>query len=98
MCIGDFTKGEIMRYFVLFAVIAVCAPFTIGSTIANAAKAKWTCSAKGMKKGSYSGGTSAYIHLESYKSGNRYPVTVVNPTKVTGSTSDGTNFTCNVKP
>ena len=65
------------------------------TSIANAAS--WTCSAAKLKNYSYSGGSSAMIHLSPYSKGGRYPVKKVNANKVTGTTKDGTKFTCTKK-
>lgn len=48
-----------------------------------------------MVNGSYDGGNSAYIHLEGFSSGGNYPVTLNSSrTVATGTTANGTKFTC----
>ena len=58
---------------------------------------KWTCDARGLADGNYSGGSTAYIHFAAYSGGHDYSVTKVSDKKVTGATSDGTPFTCERK-
>ena len=53
----------------------------------------WTCSAPGIVSGSYDGGQTAYIHLTGFSSGNSYYVQKSGK-KVTGTTGNGTKFTC----
>lgn len=53
----------------------------------------WSCSARGIVSGSYSGGSSAYIHLAGYNTGNDYPATR-RGNVASGVTKDGTHFTC----
>lgn len=67
---------------------------TLSSAVAGE-DAKWVCTAEGLASFSYDGSSSAYIHLESYNSGDSYSVTV-NETKTVakGTTGDGTPFTC----
>jgi hypothetical protein len=56
---------------------------------------KWTCEAKNLVIGSYSGGETAHIQLRGYSSGNSYPVKKSpDGTVATGVTGDGTAFTC----
>jgi hypothetical protein len=50
-----------------------------------------------LKTSKYTGGSSAYIHLKPYSTGGNYAVKKVNATKVTGTTKDGTPFTCTRK-
>jgi len=78
-----------MNYLIIGAIAASA---LLGTSSANAAS--WTCSAAKLKNYSYSGGTIAMIHLSPYKSGGRYSVKKVNANKVTGTTKDGTKFTC----
>ncbi len=74
----------------------VVAPFIIsgfaGSTHAQSDKA-WKCSAHGLVSGSYSGGSTAYIHLSGFSTGGTYPVTKKGKV-ATGVTANGTKFTC----
>jgi hypothetical protein len=78
-----------MNYLIMGAVAAGA---LLMSSSANAAT--WTCSAAKLKNYSYSGGSSAMIHLSPYSKGGRYPVKKVNANKVSGTTKDGTKFTC----
>lgn len=55
--------------------------------------AKWTCSAPGLRNSSYSGGETAYVHLEGYNRGGHYKVTR-NGNTATGQTANGTTFVC----
>lgn len=70
-------------------LLAGCATTEDGST--------WSCSAKGMVSGRYTGGTSAYIHLAGFSAGGQYPVTVSDGV-ATGKTKNGTPFTCTRQP
>jgi hypothetical protein len=79
------------------AAVIGCTAAIITASTAPATAASWTCSAAKLKNYSYSGGTSAMIHLSPYSSGGRYPVKKVNANKVTGTTKDGTKFTCTKK-
>ena len=55
----------------------------------------WSCSAESMVSGSYSGGSTASIHLSAYSSGGTYGVTKSADGKTaSGKTGDGTPFTC----
>jgi len=65
--------------------------------VSSAEAAGWKCSAAQLKNYSYSGGSSAMIHLRAYSKGGRYSVKKVNAKKVTGKTKDGTKFTCTKK-
>ena len=63
-------------------------------SFATAAQAQgWSCSAPGVVSGTYDGGGSAYIHLDSFPSGGTYPVQR-NGKRATGTTKNGTRFTC----
>ena len=75
-----------MRHFgwVVFFVLGLCA---------SAHAQSWTCSAPGMQSGTYDGGAAAYIHLMGYPNGNAYPVVKKGKT-ASGTTSNGTKFTC----
>ncbi len=54
---------------------------------------KWTCTAPGLKSASYDGGGVAYVHLQAFSKGGRYPVTRKGNV-ATGQTANGTTFTC----
>jgi len=55
----------------------------------------WKCTAKGLISSRYTGRDSAYIHLREFKDGNNYKVQL-NESKcvATGTTANGTPFTC----
>jgi hypothetical protein len=53
----------------------------------------WTCTAPGLVSGSYDGGDSAYIHLSGFSDGKSYPVKK-SGNRATGTTTNGTKFTC----
>jgi len=76
-------------------LLTIAASAFIMAVPANAAG--WTCSAAKLKNYSYSGGSKAMIHLRGYSTGGRYSVRKVNAKKVTGTTKDGTKFTCMTK-
>jgi hypothetical protein len=77
----------------LTAVVAAFAMFSIAIS-PSAHAAQWSCSAKNMLSGSYSGGSKARIHLKGYGRGGSYSVKKVSANKVTGVTQDGTPYTC----
>jgi hypothetical protein len=54
----------------------------------------WTCSAPGLVSGSYDGGPTAYIHLTGFPDGGTYSVQKSGNNKVSGTTKNGTKFTC----
>lgn len=54
----------------------------------------WTCSAPGLVSGSYDGGGTAYIHLAGFPDGGNYSVQTIGAKKVTGTTKNGTKFSC----
>lgn len=74
----------------MFFCVAAVALITCSATGANA---KWVCKAPGLVKSSYNGGSTAYIHLRPYKRGNTYAV-VKTKKGASGTTSNGTRFTC----
>lgn len=74
-----------MRILVFLGVMALVAP--------AAAQGSWKCSARGLVSASYSGGSSAYIHLKGFSSGGTYSVTKRGKV-ATGTTKNGTKFTC----
>jgi len=67
---------------------------TLIAGIATPAAAEtWKCSAAGLADASYDGGSTAYIHLQGYGRGGTY--SVKRKGKVaTGTTKNGTRFTC----
>ena len=81
----------------LYITVSLIAIFQLTGCQSNTAKSdggEWTCTAKNMQNSSYTGGSSAYIHLFGYGRGNNYPVKQVAPNKVEGTTGNGTPFTC----
>ena len=56
----------------------------------------WNCSVPGMVSGQYDGGSSAYIHLSAFSTGGHYSVQKSGK-KATGTTANGTRFTCTQK-
>ena len=63
----------------------------------SAKEVKWKCVADGLENFEFDGGNTAYIHLESYNSGNNYYVEFnASKTVATGKTGDGTPFTCSI--
>lgn len=83
-----------MHKALLLAVVV--GPF-VASGLAEPAHAQsgkaWKCSAPGLVSGSYSGGSTAYIHLSGFSTGGTYPVTRKGNV-ATGVTANGTKFTC----
>jgi hypothetical protein len=60
------------------------------------AHASWTCTAPNLVSASYDGGSSAYVHLQGFSSGGTYSVTKKGKV-ATGTTANGTKFTCREK-
>jgi hypothetical protein len=76
--------------------IIVTTAFVCLVPIAGAQAGGWVCSAPGLADGSYDGGSTAYIHLRGFTSGDNYPVTKRGKV-ATGVTLNGTHFTCREK-
>lgn len=77
--------------------LAGCTTTETDTTASAEPKAGWACTAPNLINSRYSGGSSAYIHLKGYGSGGRYRVTKETDSRVTGTTKDGTPFTCSVQ-
>lgn len=75
----------------LRVIAGALATLVVLSSAADAAQ--WTCSAPGLRNFNYSGGDTAYIHLNGYNRGGHYKVTRTGNT-AKGETADGTTFTC----
>lgn len=57
--------------------------------------ASWKCSAQGLVNAHYTGSGTAMIHLQGFSSGGSYTVTKnAQGTEATGTTANGTPFTC----
>ena len=55
----------------------------------------WTCTAKDLVSARYDGSEYASVHLSGYQSGSSYKVTLNSArTEATGTTGNGTPFTC----
>lgn len=68
------------------------------SMASSASAATWECKAAGIQNYTYKGGDSAYIHLAGFPRGSDYPVVVSKDgKKATGTTKNGTPFTCTKK-
>lgn len=74
-----------MRTLVLLILLA---------TSSSAHAENWTCTAPNMISGSYDGGSMAYIHLTGFPDGGTYSVQKSGNNKVSGTTKNGTKFTC----
>lgn len=73
-----------------FSLLSVC----LAASVAEAQSGKqWKCSAPGLVSSSYTGGSTAYIHLSGFATGGTYPVTKKGNV-ATGVTANGTKFTC----
>jgi len=68
-------------------IISGCATTGDGAT--------WKCTAHGLVNSYYTGSDSAMIHLQGFSSGGSYKVTKnAQGTEATGTTANGTPFTC----
>lgn len=77
------------------ALVAVGIALLSHAAAAQSGKPKsWKCSAPGLQAGEYSGGNTAYIRLVGYSSGGHYSVTRKGDDVATGTTANGTKFTC----
>lgn len=82
-------------YKAIFSVVVI-APFIASGLAAPAhgqSSKPWKCTAPGLVNGSYSGGSTAYIHLSGFSTGGTYPVKRKGNV-ATGVTANGTKFTC----
>jgi hypothetical protein len=58
-------------------------------------RSTWKCTADGLVDSMYSGGDYAYIHLQGFSKGGDYKVQLNDQkTVATGTTANGTPFTC----
>ena len=72
----------------------VVAPLFISGCVTTGGE-KWTCTGERMINSYYTGSDKAMIHLEGYSRGGNYDVTKnAEGTQATGTTRDGTAFTC----
>lgn len=68
---------------------------TISGCATTGDGASWKCSAQGLVSSYYTGSDSAMIHLQGFSSGGNYKVTKnAQGTEATGTTGNGTPFTC----
>ena len=80
---------------IAFVVALPIAATAVAQTGRPAAAKSWTCTAPGLVNASYDGGASAYVHLVGFSSGGTYAVTLNKAgTVATGTTANGTKFTC----
>ena len=89
------TRRAITSVLALFSAVALADAAAAQGTKAPAAPKSWKCTAPGLVNGSYDGGETAFIHLVGFTSGGNYAVTKDKSGKVvTGTTGNGTKFTC----
>jgi hypothetical protein len=68
---------------------------TISGCATTGDGASWRCSAQGLVNSYYTGSDSAMIHLQGFPSGGNYKVTKnAQDTEASGTTANGTPFTC----
>ena len=79
----------------ILTVVAVSAAFT-GCVAGNDKDGSaWQCEARGLVSANYDGTSYAYVHLQGYSQGARYKVELNEAmTEATGTTGNGTPFTC----
>lgn len=83
----------------LFLLIA-SSLFTACATPAptkKSAGSNWQCTAQNLISANYDGGSDAYVHLSPYSYGGNYSVTKNADGSATGTTANGTKFTCTKK-
>lgn len=79
-----------MRSMIFSALVCACVPTL---ACAQTAYTAWKCSAPGLRAAKYDGGEKAYVHLEGFSHGGTYKV--IRKGKIaTGTTANGTSFTC----
>lgn len=75
--------------------LAVIAIATVTGCASTGDGGSWKCSAQGLVNYSYNGSESAMIQLQGFSSGGYYKVTKnAQGTEATGTTANGTPFTC----
>lgn len=75
--------------------LTVLATIAISGCATTGDGASWKCSAQGMVNSYYAGSDTAMIHLTGFPSGGTYKVTKnAQGTEATGTTGNGTPFTC----
>ncbi len=85
---------QIIRVLLMMAIVALVSGCNT-STVRNGSS--WSCNAEGLVNSNYDGSSRAYIHLQGYGSGGSYQVTLnESETEATGTTKDGTPFTCKI--
>ena len=78
-----------------FLALVALLPVTIAGCVTTGGGAAWQCSAQGLLDSSYHGGNTANIHLQGYPQGGDYWVKLNDQqTEATGTTANGTPFTC----
>lgn len=80
-------KTSLISALLFVLLLSGCATTKDGAT--------WKCTANGLVDSMYSGGDYAYIHLQGFSKGGDYKVQLNNQkTVATGTTANGTPFTC----
>jgi len=81
-----------MKY-LTFSVAALA--FTLVGCNSNPSSPAWRCEASGIVNSHYTGGEFAMIHLSGFSSGGQYKVQLnADKTAASGTTANGTPFTC----
>jgi hypothetical protein len=75
--------------------LAVLLAATVSGCATTGDGGSWKCSAQGLVNSLYTGSDSAMIQLQGFSSGGNYKVTKnAQGTEATGTTANGTPFTC----
>jgi len=76
-------------------LLVVLAVGTVSGCATTGDGATWKCTAQGLVNSYYTGSDSAMIHLQGFSYGGSYKVTKnAQGTEATGTTANGTPFTC----
>ena len=77
------------------ALLATSIAMAISGCASPGDGATWTCSATGLVSAKYDGSEYANVHLQGFSSGGNYKVKLNEQrTEATGTTANGTPFTC----
>lgn len=93
---GELHKGFAMKKIKLVLAVMSAATLISGCNSSSVRDdSSWECTAKGLVNSHYTGSSHAMIHLSGYSSGGSYQVTLnEQKTVASGTTKDGTPFTC----
>jgi hypothetical protein len=83
------------RAFIALLSASIAIAIAISGCATPGDGAKWTCSAAGLVSANYDGSEYANVQLQGFSRTSPYKVTLdAQRTKATGTTANGTPFTC----